>query len=308
MASDTQLYYKNNRLKQLRAFYQVVRCGSISRAAEKLFLSQPSVSLQIQALERELGVTLFERRGPHLKLTPEGEVLFQLSEPLVDGIDKLQDSFAAQFGKLDSGELKIGAGESTILYILPEPVRQFVAAYPHVQMKLHNVTGRDGLKMLRADEIDFAVGSMLEVPEDIEYKPVVNYDPMLITPADHPLAQKAAAGDKVTLEDVSRYGLILPPSHLSTWRIVKYVFQQNNLTFTVTLEAGGWEVIKKYVSLGMGISIVTDICLEGDEALARIPLTDYFPQRSYGLVLRRGRFLSPQARRFIEIMEGIFKA
>lgn len=308
MPSEAPLYYKNNRLKQLRAFYQVVRCGSISKAADKLFLSQPSVSLQIQALERELDVTLFERRGPHLKLTPEGEVLFQLCEPLVDGIDKLQESFAAQFGKLESGELKIGAGESTILYILPEPVRQFVTAHPGVQLKLCNVTGRDGLKMLRADEIDFAVGSMLEVPEDIEYKPVVNYDPMLITPLGHPLAEKAAAGGEITLEDVSRYGLILPPSHLSTWRIVKYVFQQNNLTFTVTLEAGGWEVIKKYVSLGMGISIVTDICLEGGEALARIPLTRYFPQRSYGLVLRRNRFLSPQARRFMEIMQGVYAA
>ena len=306
MASDAPLYYKNNRLKQLRAFYQVVRCGSISKAADKLFLSQPSVSLQIQALERELNVVLFERRGPHLKLTPEGEVLFQLSEPLVDGIDKLQESFAAHFGKLESGELKIGAGESTILYILPEPVRQFVSAYPKVQLKMHNVTGRDGLKMLRSDEIDFAVGSMLEVPEDIEYKPVVNYDPMLITPLDHPLAVKSAAGEEITLEDVSQYGLILPPSHLSTWRIVKYVFQQNNLTFTVTLEAGGWEVIKKYVSLGMGISIVTDICLEGTEALVRIPLTKYFPQRSYGLVLRKGRFLSPQARRFMEIMESVY--
>ncbi len=306
MPSDSQLYYKNNRLKQLRAFYQVIRCGSISKAAEKLFLSQPSVSLQIQALEREMEVVLFERRGPHLKLTPEGEVLFQLAEPLVDGIDKLQENFSAHFGKMESGELKIGAGESTILYIMPEPVRQFVAMYPKVQLKILNVTGRDGLKMLRSDEIDFAIGSMLEVPEDIEYKPVVNYDPMLITPLGHPLAEKVASGKEVTLADVSQYGLILPPSHLSTWRIVKYVFQQNNLTFTVTLEAGGWEVIKKYVELGMGISIVTDICMTGNEKLVSIPLTKYFPQRSYGLVLRRGRFMSPQARRFVEIMANAY--
>jgi LysR family transcriptional regulator, cys regulon transcriptional activator len=306
MGNESPLYYKNNRLKQLRAFYQVVRCGSISKAAEKLFLSQPSVSLQIQALERELAVTLFERRGPHLKLTPEGEALYKLSEPLVEGIDKLQENFSAQFGKLESGELNIGAGESTILYILPEPVRRFVQAYPRVQLKMHNVTGRDGLKMLRADEIDFAVGSMLDVPEDIEYTPIVTFDPVLITPLDHPLALKSRAGEEVSLEDVSHYGLILPPSHLSTWRIVKYVFQQHNLTFTVTLEAGGWEVIKKYVELGMGISIVTDICLTGTEKLACIPLTRYFPQRGYGLVLRKGRFLSPQARRFIELMEAFY--
>ncbi len=307
MADESPLYYKNNRLKQLRAFHQVVRCGSISKAAEKLYLSQPSVSLQIQALERELAVTLFERRGPHLKLTPQGEVLYQLAEPLVEGIDKLQENFAAQFGTLESGELNFGAGESTILYFLPEPVRRFVTAHPKVQLKMHNVTGRDGLKMLRADEIDFAVGSMLEVPEDIEYEPIVSFDPMLITPLDHPLAKKAERGE-VSLEDISQYGLILPPSHLSTWRIVKYVFQQHNLTFTVTLEAGGWEVIKKYVELGMGVSIVTDICLTGTERLARIPLTCHFPQRGYGLVLRKGRFLSPQARRFIAIVEEVYQS
>jgi DNA-binding transcriptional LysR family regulator len=253
-------------------------------------------------MERELGVTVFERRGPVLKLTPDGETLYALAEPLVIGIDGLQENFAAQHGKLDSGELNIGAGESTILYILPEAVRRFVAAHPRIQLKIHNETGRDGLKMLRADEIDLAVGSMLDVPDDITYQPVVTFDPALIVPIGHPLAEYTS----VTLEQVSQYGLILPPRHLSTWRVVKYVFQQHNLTFGVTLEAGGWEVIKKYVELGMGISIVTDICLTGTEKLVRIPLTQYFPQRGYGLVLRKGRFLSPQARRFVEILYEVY--
>ena len=302
MNEDKQSYYKNNRLKQMRAFCEVVHTGSITLAAQKLFLSQPSVTLQIQAMERELGVTVFERRGPVLKLTPDGEALYTLSKPLVEGIDSLQENFAAHSGKLDSGELNIGAGESTILYILPEAVRRFVSAYPRIRLKIHNETGRDGLKMLRADEIDLVVGSMLDVPDDITYQPVVTFDPALIVPLDHPLATHP----DVTLAEVSKYGLILPPRHLSTWRMVKYVFQQHNLTFTVTLEAGGWEVIKKYVELGMGISIVTDICLTGTEKLVRIPLNQHFPQRGYGLVLRKGRFLSPQARRFIEILNEVY--
>lgn len=303
MSDDSPLYYKNNRLKQLRAFHQVVRAGSISRAADRLCLSQPSVSLQLQALERELGVILFERRGPHLRLTPEGETLYRLAEPLVEGIDKLHETFAAQFGNINSGELNIGAGESTILYILPEPVRTFVTQHPRVRLKMHNVTGRNGMKMLRAGEIDFAVGSMLDVPEDMEYRPVVTFDPVLITPKGHPLGALSGSRE-LTLEDIGAYGLILPPAHLSTWRIVRYVFQQHDVAFSVTLEAGGWEVIKKYVELGLGISIVTDICLDGNEALERIPLGRYFPQRSYGLVLRRGGILSAQAQRFVEILEA----
>jgi len=302
MTAEKQQYYKNNRLKQMRAFCQVVRSGNITKAAERLFLSQPSVTLQIQALERELGVTLFERRGPNLTLTPNGESLYTLAVPLVDGMDSLEANFAAQHGLLDSGELNIGAGESTILYILPEAVQRFVATYPGIKLRIHNVTGRDGLKMLRADEIDLAVGSMLDVPDDISYQPVVMYDPVLIVPLAHPLSSLT----NVTLADVSQYGLILPPRHLSTWSIVKYVFKQHNLTFTVTLEAGGWEVIKKYVELGMGISIVTDICLTGQESLVRIPLNQYFPQRGYGLVLRRGRFLSPPAQRFKEILTEVY--
>jgi len=302
MASGPQIHYKQNRLKQLRAFCHAARAGSVSAAAEQIFLSQPTVSLQIQALEREFDTMLFERRGPKIKLTPEGQLLLELAQPLVEGMDKLHETFATRCGRVDHGILDIAAGESTILYVLPEPVRRFTANFPGIDLKLHNVTGRDGLAMLRADEVDLAVGSMIEVPDDISYRPVVTFSPKLIAPKDHPLAAK----DSVTLEDIAPYGLILPPRHLSTWRIVDLVFRQNNLEYRVALEAGGWEVIKKYVELGLGISIVTDVCLTGNHNLLCIPLERYFPKRSYGIVLRRGKFLTPQAKRFLDVMDGTF--
>jgi DNA-binding transcriptional LysR family regulator len=290
--------YKENRLQQLRGFCYAAQAGSISRAAERLLLRQPSVSMQIQALEREFGVMLFERRGPKISLTPAGKVLYELALPLVEGLDSLQESFEAQRDVIVGGRLDIAAGESTILYILPPFVKAFVEAYPAVELKLHNVTGRDGLAMLRAGQVDFAAGSMMDLPEDIEYHPVFTYDPMLITALGHPLASRR----DVSMEDIARHPLILPPRHLTTWRVVDLVFKQHNLNYEVRLEAGGWEVIKKYVELGLGISIVTSICLTGRENLEAIPLGRYFPQRTYGVVLRKGKFLSPQARRFIEMM------
>jgi DNA-binding transcriptional LysR family regulator len=302
MASGSQIHYKQNRLKQLRAFCHAARTGSVSAAADKIFLSQPTVSLQIQALEREFDTVLFERRGPKIRLTPEGQILFQMAEPLVEGMDGLHDAFAIQCGRVDQGVLNIAAGESTILYILPGPVRRFVEQYPGIELKLHNVTGRDGLAMLRSDEADLAVGSMLEVPDDIHYRPFVTYRPTLITPLDHPLAGR----ESVTLEEIAPFEMILPPRHLSTWRMVDMVFKQHDLTYRVTLEAGGWEVIKKYVELGFGISIVTDVCLTGQEPLARVPLDQYFPKRSYGLVQRRGKFLSPQTKCFVKVLNAAF--
>lgn len=302
--STGRQYYKHNHLQQLRGFCYAAQTGSISKAAERMALSQPSVSLQIQALERELDVVLFERRGPKIKLTPEGQVLYELALPLVEGLETLPDNFAARRGSLEHGQLNIAAGESTLLYLLPDIVGRFARQYPGIHFNLHNVTGRDGMEMLRADDVDFAVGSMLDVPEDITYRPIYAYDPMLITAPGHPLSRL----EQITLEDISEYGLILPPRHLSTWRVVKLVFQQYNVDFKVTLEAGGWEVIKKYVELGFGISIVTSICLTGDENLCAIPLTRYFPQRTYGVVTRRGKFLTPQAKRFIELMDPEFFA
>ncbi len=297
-------YYKQNHLKKLRAFCETAKLGSMTRAAEALYASQPTISLQIHALEEEMQTTLFERNGPRLSLTTEGSILYDLCLPHVQGIERLKETFDAHCGNLTAGELSVAAGESTILYVLPQPVGRFSRQYPGIKLRLANETGRNGMEMLRTDSVDFAVGSMLEVPEDLDYDPIVTYNPVVIAPLEHPLAHM----EPITLADIGKYGLILPPRHLSTWHIVKMVFAQHNVNFQVTLEAGGWEVIKRYVSLGQGISIVTDVCITAADRkrMSVIPVDQYFPKRSYGIVTRKGKFLSAPAQRFIEIMYECF--
>jgi DNA-binding transcriptional LysR family regulator len=189
LASSAQ-YYKHNRLQQLRGFCYAAQTLSVSKAAERMYLSQPSVTLQIQALEREFKTTLFERRGPKISLTPDGKTLYEIAAPLVEAIDSLDAAFATRRGGVETGRLDIAAGESTTLYLLPRFVQRFAEVHPGIELKLHNVTGRDGLAMVRSDEVDFAVGSMLELREDIEYQPMFTYDPMLIVGLNHPLAKR----------------------------------------------------------------------------------------------------------------------
>ncbi len=295
-----RFYYKGNRHKQLRAFVSVVKLGTLTRAAEALYLSQPTISLQLQALERELGASLLERRRRRVNLTDAGEALYELARPLVEGWDTLDRDFQAKVKGLQAGRLVIAAGTSTIQYLLPDLVRRYRERFPAVQLQLANVTGKDGLALLRADAADFAVGSMLDVPNDIAWAPLRHYDPMLIMPLDHPLA----AQEKIALEDISPYGLILPPQRLSTYRLVDLVFQQRQVPYHVAIEVGGWDVIKEYVAMGMGISIVTGICItEADHTrLAVRNMKRYFPQRSYGVVMRKGKFLSAEARAFVDLV------
>ena len=304
-AATPRFYYKGNRLKQLRAFCYTVKLGTLSRAAEALFLSQPSVSLQLAALEKELGTTLVERRRRRVTLTAPGQVLYELARPLVEGLEGLDEAFHAGAGQLGPAGLDIACGNATIQYLLPDMVAAFRARHPDIHLNLANVTGTDGLALLRSDEVDFAVGSMLDVPNDLSYEPLYHFDPLLITPPDHPLMQKA----DITLEDLSPYGLILPPKRLTTYRLVDLVFQRRNVPYHVAIEVGGWEVIKQYVAMGLGISIVTGICIGAAdrERLGVRNLRQYFPQRSYGVVLRKGKYLSADARAFIDLIRpGLF--
>ena len=302
---EPRFYYKGNRLKQLRAFCYTVKFGTVVRAAEALFLSPSSVSLQLSALEKELGVRLLERTRPRLGMTSEGQMLYDLGRPLVEGLENLDQQFRAQRQGMNRTEVNIAAGASTIQYLLPSLVRDYRERFPDVHLQLSNVTGKDGLALLRADQVDFAVGSMLDVPHDISYEPVHWFDPMLILPHDHALSAKA----DVTLEDISPYGLILPPQRLTTYRLVDLVFQQRKVPYRVAIEVGGWEVIKQYVAMGLGISIVTGICITDHDRdrLAVRNMRRYFPQRSYGVVVRKGKYLSAQARAFIDrIKPGLF--
>ncbi|HRN61315.1 MAG TPA: LysR family transcriptional regulator [Luteimonas sp.] len=298
--STPRFAYKADRLKPLRAFCQTARLGSVSRAAEALYVSQPAITLQLQALERELGQKLFERSGRRLVPTRAGEALYELARPLVDGIDTLPTAFGDALKGMDAGALNIAANSSTILYLLPQIVERFRERHADVRLSLHNTVSADGTDLLRTDEVDLVVGSMHDVPGDLVYEPLHRFEQRLVMPPGHPLADK----EELTLADIGQHGLILPPKRQITWRLVDLVFQQNRVPYTVALEVGGWEVIKQYVAMGMGISILSSICLtDADRGrLVTRPLDRFFPARSYGVVMRKGKLPTPQARAFMDLI------
>lgn len=289
--------YKQNRFQQLRGFCYTAATGSISKAAKRMNLSQPAVSQQIQSLENEMAVKLFVRRGSRIELTHDGALLYEMATPLIEQMEHLDEQFRLRRSEVDEGHIEVAAGTSTILYFLPKYVGEFRQAYPKIEVRLHNVTGLEGLEQLRAGLVDFAVGPLMAVPEDIEFHPIVSYEPVVIACLGHPLARK-----KLSLKEISRYPLILPPRGLSTWNLVDSAFREHGLSYQVAMEVGGWEAIKKYVELGVGISIIISIGITGREKLEVLPAGRFFPKRTYGVVLRKGRILTPQARRFVSLL------
>jgi DNA-binding transcriptional LysR family regulator len=290
--------YKQNRCQQLRGFCYAATMGSISKAAAHIRLSQPAVSQQIRQLEEEFAVTLFIRRGASIHLTPDGELLLKMVKPLVEKLEHLDKEFHHQRAEVEEGYVEVAGGGSTILYVLPRYVEQFRQLHPKVEVRLHNVTGIEGLAQLRAGLVDFAVGPMIDAPDDLEFHPMFSYEPVVITCLGHPLARQKI----VTLADIARYPLILPPRNLSTWGVLDSAFKKNGLTYQVAMEVGGWDAIKKYVELNLGISIISSVGITGDEKVEVLPAGEFFPKRMYGVVLRKDSILSPQARRFVKLL------
>ena len=218
----------------------------------------------------------------------------------MEGIESLPHEFAERCGKAVRGELTIAAGESTILYILPGVIREFQVLYPEVRFNVRNAIAPDALSMVQSNAVDIGVGSMLEPPDDVDYRPLYTCGTVLITPPQHPLND---LGD-ITLEDISPHGLILAPPPQHAWHHVDLAFRRHGLAYHVLLEAGGWEVIKKFVAAGLGISMVSSVCLQGGEGVVVRSLDAFFPKRSYGLMIRKGKRLSPAALRFIQLIDS----
>ena len=302
MKGDKNLHGRD-RLRQLRAFCQTARFKSMSKAADHLSLTQPAVSRQIRALEDELSTLLFERHGPKLFLTSAGNALQRLANPLVEAVDGLPVIFEGEVTGRVTGRIRISAGLTAARFLLPDYIKDFLTRYPDVQVQVETRGGRDSLRMIRNREVDFGIGAMEATPEDLEFRKVVAAAHVFIAPTDHPLANH----DTVTVEDLKSCRWVLPVSGTYTRIMADSVARYFDTSYNVAVETAGWNVIKRFVEVGLGVSVVPSLCLSAGDRVATIPFEErieaYLRPRVYGVIVRRSAHLSPAATRFIQIMD-----
>ena len=300
MAIDRQrIYHKRDRLKQLRAFCRVVQLGSITRAAESLDLSQQGVSLHVRQLEYELEAILFDRGARGVFLSPAGERLYKLAEPLVRDMDSVSAASVDELAEIISQRIYFGATEAIAAFVLPGYLRRFRELYPDMRLRVRICRLSEGVEQLRDDGLEFMVGAnepFLQNEKDLLYHHIANYDLVLITGPDHPLAGR----ETVSPEEFAVHPAVAPAPRTHGRQVQNTVA----LGFEVDpiVEVGRWGVIKRYVETGLGIAIVPSFCLSENDALSTIPLKEYFPSQSYGAITRRGKFLTRPARRLVQLM------
>lgn len=288
----------------MRSFLAVARLGGYVKAAEAVHRSQPAVSSAVKALERELGIKLFDRRGRGAVISPAGAALAAEAGPALDQWEGLKDRLKERLEGEAQGTLRIGGGESSILYLLPRVLERFRRKHPKVRIVLHNQRAADTLRMLKNGELDLGVRSLTTVPAWAVYRPNRTCARLAVCAKGHPFAK----GGPVTLSELAAHPLLFPGSQSITRVLVEEALAKAGLSYQVGLEAGGWEAIKTYAAAGFGVAVLPEVCLTKDnrQYLATRDASQLFGRDNYGVVVRRDGYQTLAARELIRMIDPQF--
>jgi DNA-binding transcriptional LysR family regulator len=285
-------------LHRLRVFCAVAQHRGITKAASELLLTQPAVSLQIKALERELGVVLFDRGSSRLRLTAAGEVLFRSAVSMLHAKDEAERAIG-ELRDGTTGRLILAAGTTGGMYVLPRIVQAYRALWPDTEVVLHIGTTDQILEKLLQNAVDMAMAGGPVDDRRIAVEPVCTDELVLIAAPSHPLA----ALGKVALRDLAGVPFVVPEAGSRTRQLVERRLREAGVPLKIAMQLPGTEGVKKAVEAGLGVGMVSRFAIEAEYVagtLRPLPLDGWRLTRPMCLIYRAQKYFSPAGGRFRE--------
>lgn len=292
---------KNVTLRQLKIFEAVARHLSFSRAAEELHLTQPAVSMQVQALEDQAGLPLTEQAGKKVRLTAAGEELARQARSVAEQLREAGEALAALKG-VEAGRLKIGV-VSTAKYFAPSLLAEFRRRHPGVELRL-TVNNRGAIvRLLAENEIDLAI--MGTPPGEFETvaKVFAEHPLVFIAAPDHPLADKRRIDPKQLADET----LLIREPGSGTRGALERFLEEHRVPAGATMELGSNETIKQAVMAGLGLSFISEHTIGLERSVGRLVvlnIRDTPVKRQWRLVYRTDKRLMPAATAFVHFMDS----
>jgi LysR family transcriptional regulator, cyn operon transcriptional activator len=294
-------------LEGYRVFYCAAKAGSLTKAAEQLYLTQPAVTHAIKQLESKLGGPLFFRTSKGVQLTGEGQVLFTYIEQGFQSIHT-GERLLADMRQLGTGEIRIGAGDTLCKHYLLPFLESFHAAHPGVRIHVTNRTTRETIALLKEGAIDFGVVN-LPLPEHklalAESKLTIREGLVLQDCFVAGSAYRHLAEAPLTLAALAEYPLILLEPGSSTRHYIDAYAASHGVTLKPEIELGSLDLLADFARTGLGLSCVIRNFIEpelDDGRLYELTLTPPIPPRRAGLVSLSQVPLSSAAQRFVDLM------
>jgi DNA-binding transcriptional LysR family regulator len=287
-------------MSQLEFFLKVIEEGSFSKAADSVGRTQPAVSIAVRRLEEEVGAPLFDRSQKTPTLTEAGEIIHDYAQRILTLRDQARGSIT-ELRTLQRGRVRVGANESTSLYLLPQIILSYRESHPQVKVEIYRQVSERLPREVLERNVDFALLAFEPVDRDLESFCVLKDDLVLILNPEHRLAGRAS----VTVEELGGEPFLAHNVRTASRNKVIEVFAEHHTPLNITLELATVETIKRFVQLNIGLAFVPHMCVREElerGTLATVPVKSLNYHRSLWVTHRRNMTFSHAAAAFLKVL------
>lgn len=291
----------NNNLDSYYIFYMVAKSGSISKAAESLYISQPAVTWHIKNLESELETTLFIRTKKGTMLTEEGKIFLEYVEKGMSSFENGRNALT-NLKKLDSGIIRIGASTTVSKYVLFPYLEKFHNDYPNIDIRIVNTLTEELLKELRNGNLDLLILNLpMAETKDLMIQKIMDVQDIFVGNKKY----FDLTSGKIKLEDLKDYPLLFQKAPSNTRKYLDDYLKQNQVELIPKMEIVSYNLIMDFIKSGFGIGYATkEFILEELEKknLYEIKVTPTIPKRFIGAVTLKQTIPNYSVKKLLELM------
>jgi len=289
-------------LRQLRTFKTVADLNSFSLAAQRLKLSQPSISYQVKELEEALGVPLFDRLGKRVQLTEAGTLLYGYARRMLDVLDEATIAIEEMRG-IQRGHLRVGASTTVGIYLLPAALGAFKKLHPRLVISLEIGTRARVQEQVLRNELDLAVVGPASKDPELAIIPFISDELVVVAPANHPLASRRG----LTLKDLADQPFVMRETASGSRLSLEKAARKAGAKLSVAMELGSNGAIKHAVESGLGLAVISRYAMVLELSSGRLVELDVrgFPiRRDWHIVHLRRRKLPSSVTAFIDFLKA----
>jgi len=290
-------------LRQLEAFYLVIKRRSFTRAAEELNVTQPAVTIQVKSLEKSLNLKLIQYLGKRIQLSEAGELLFQYAEKIFDLASEAEEKMR-DFKKLMRGTLQIGTIKNYARYIMPSLLSSFQKSFPRIKVILDEGNSEDMAKSVLDLKNELAFIARIPLDRRISSIPFSTVEFVLVASPDHKFSKR----ESISLRELNGEPVILREKGSGSRVAILKKFEEYGIKPSVILEAGSLDVIVEYVEQNKGVSFMfePDIKKELEKRILKvIPIEEGNISFYADIIYHSEKSLAPPAKAFLEMAEKL---
>jgi DNA-binding transcriptional LysR family regulator len=293
--------------EQLKAFQATAETLSFSKAAEQIFRTQSAVSIQIAKMEDVVGQKLFQRTTKQIELTEAGDILLRYANQIKALLEQAGQEMT-DLEKMARGRLTICTSDTTACYQLPGIIQEYQAKYPGIEIIVRNATSLKTIDLVMDNQVDFGIATLKYLKPPLVAVPLFYRSDVVICHPDHPLAKMKT----VFLKDLEAYNCVLLDQKCSSRRILDEACGTAGVTLSISMELSSIEVVKNFVSINSGISVVPAIAVKREVMEKRLAslkikdLQDADPIKM-GVIYKKDRYISLAAKSFLNMLKANFR-